>query len=231
MGFVIIRALMGTFFVFGLCHSNLDDADLRVPVQRVLEVVNLDAINSTLRQTNAVSCLEKYDMRIMEFVRGQDFERIHYYLWTNPQFLEILQFIADHGYPEVYQNLNVLYRYLGLPFTVSSTGPVADTDGHPPEGSSGEEPCEDPQQVAKALESAVTDEEDLIRVVFQLLKRDPSIRAFIELTRQPEKMEFGRDFLALPEVQRIIEYAKSKAIPVDDIIDFISSTKLHLKKQ
>jgi len=230
-----MRTLVASFLALGLCHSSPNDVDLRVPVQRVLEVVNLDAINSTLRQTNAVSCLEKYDIRIMDFIRSKDFERIHYYLWTNPQFLEIMQFIAEYGYPEVYENLNLLYQYLGLPFTVSSTGPATNTNGndHPPEGinNGNTDPCEDPQQVAKALESAVTDEEELIHVVFKLLKTDPSIRAFMELTRQPEKVEFGRNFLALPEVQRIIEYAKSKDIPVDDIIDFISSTKLHLAKQ
>jgi len=226
-----MRTLVASLVVLGLCHSNPNGPDLRVPVQRVLEVVNLDAVNSTLRKMDAVSCLEKYDMLIMDFIRSKDFERIHIYLWTNPQYLEIVKFIADHGYPEVYQNLNLLYQYLELPFTVSSTGPVADTDGRHPSEERSKEPCDDPQQVAKALESVVADEEELIHVVFKILKTDPSIRALIELTRQPEKVEFGRDFLALPEVQRIIEYAKSKAIPVDDIIDFISSTKLHLVKQ
>ncbi|XP_021958558.1 uncharacterized protein LOC110854424 [Folsomia candida] len=201
------------------CSDNT--INLRPAVDEIVALIDVQSIQDSMRDVNVIACINKHDPKIIPYLRGEDFKTIHNFLWNHPQFLEIIQFLADGGYPEIYDAFNNLYEFLGLPFRVDKAGPVPNDDYpvltpplNPPEL------CENLQEIVEAVRLAFP-EEELVETFFHLFKTDTSVKALIAFVRQPEKKEFAKEFAELPEVQKLIEYGKSKNMPVNEIMYFI----------
>lgn len=134
--------------------------------------------------------------------------------------MQIIHFIADGGFPEIYQGFNDIFDFFGLRFRVDENGPAVNDEPVIAQPLNPAELCENAQELVELVRLAFP-EEELVETVFRLIKTNPSVKALVELVQQPESKQFVKELIELPEMQRLMEYGKSKNVPIHEMMYFI----------
>jgi len=167
-----------------------------------IQLIDTDALLGVLNSCDV-------SQHVSEYLQGEKFATISQRFWSEPEFLEVFQFIYQNGYPEIYDMINKLYEFLGLHFRIGESGIMTLAPPKPfPFTGRNKSQCDLP---------TVIDEIQIIIPISQFerniedaVESDASIRALIKKVFRPVKIKALRSFMEMSEVQDLITYLKSK---------------------